>query len=68
MSINNPEIDVIGKMLNYAILPSFDNSGEQDGVIDLSPECIWSAMSYLKQHPQSSIEEACEYAISEWIK
>lgn len=66
--INDPDMDVIGKMLNYALLPQFDHSGEQDGVIDLGPECIWSAMHYIKNKPEASIEEACEFAINEWIK
>jgi hypothetical protein len=31
-------------------------------------EIIWSAMLYIKKHPNCTIEEACEYGISEWIK
>lgn len=64
----NPEIDAIGQMLKYAILPSFDLSGEENGTIDLTVECIWSAMNYLKQNPSKNIQDACDFALDEWIK
>jgi uncharacterized protein (DUF111 family) len=62
------EINVIGKMLHGAKMPSFNEIGEEDGIIDLTGEVIWSAMGYLKMNPSNTIEEACEFGLDEWIK
>lgn len=36
--------------------------------VNLEVEIFWSAMSYLKQNPRASIEEACNYGVGEWVK
>ncbi len=42
-------------------------AGDKD-IPDLTIEIISSAMQYLKTFPHESIESACNYGMSEWIK
>lgn len=61
-------MEAITHMLNSAKLPSFDHNGEQKEEIDLTCEVIFSAMDFLRNNPKSSILDACEHGLNEWIK
>lgn len=53
------ELEVISKTIKNAKI---------DKKTDLTIEVIWSAMNYLKENKKATIEEACVYGLSEWIK
>jgi hypothetical protein len=36
--------------------------------VDFTVEIIWSAMTYLKEKPESPVALAIHYGINEWIK
>lgn len=44
------------------------NAAGNDKIPDLSVEIITSAMRYLKMNPTESIESACAFGMSEWVK
>jgi len=64
------DLEAIGEMLKLAVF--FDEhitlGEEAQSLLDLTPEVIHSAMYYLKQNPNASIKEACDYGLSEWIR
>lgn len=62
----NEELDAIGDMLRGALV--YFKEDNQEGHIDLTAECVLSAMDYLKQNPNASIKDACDFALNEWIK
>jgi hypothetical protein len=62
------------------IMPPTENDKYSDGMraitglltaslpYKLTAECIWSAMRYLQNNKDATIEDACNYGINEWIK
>jgi len=64
----NVELQAIADMLTHANIPLFNESGKQDGTVDLTCECVWSALQYMGNNPNASILDACEFAFDEWIK
>ncbi len=59
-SEQNGEMDIIA----YTLLNSMGSKADPS----LEVEVFWSAMNYLKQHPQASIKEACCFGMDEWFK
>jgi hypothetical protein len=44
------------------------SAGGDKDIPDLTVEVVASAMRYLKDNPQESIDSACEFGIGDWIK
>lgn len=61
-------IHLVGQAIDVAAhVPCGDYFGNP-GEADLSAEVIGSAMLYLKEHPDVSIEAALQYGLGEWLK
>jgi len=35
---------------------------------NLQAEVVWSALEYMKRHTKSTLVEAIQYGLSEWVK